>query len=148
MDTTVSKTFEYRLLIETQLTKTTWANYLYHFTNEANAAYSITVRPGETDPARSKTQAPEWLFPADAPGSMSKTFLLDDGEDGWADYWFYPYLTGLDTGVYCELLGAAKTHGEAEAYAVGKGGRLPTKSELREHIRVTYDSKAIYPGED
>ena len=148
MDTTVAKAYEYRLLIETQLTKTTWANYLYHFTNEKSAAYKITVRPGETDAAKSKTQAPEWLFPADASGSMSKTFLLDDGEKGWVDYWFYPYLTGLDTGVYCVDVGAAKTYGEALSYAVAKGGRLPTKAELREHIRVQYDGKAIFPGRD
>ena len=140
--------YEYRLLIETQLTKTTWANYLYHFSNEQNAAYRITVRSGETDAARSKTQAPDTLFPADAPGSMSKTFLLDDGENGWADYWFYPYLTGLDTGVYCEDVGTPKTHAGAEAYAVAKGGRLPTKWELRQHIRVSMDGYAIFPGKD
>ena len=96
VDTTVETEYRYRLLIETQLTKTTWANYLYHFSNEIKNPYRISVRYGEWEEGVSKTSAPEELFPADEPETMIKTFLLDDGENGEVNYWFYPFYTGYN----------------------------------------------------
>ena len=85
VDTSGKRTYEYYVIVETKLTKTSWADYLYSFHPEK---FSINVKYGTINPA--KVDAPASGFPGELNSNieMYKTYNLDTGTDGFDYYEF------------------------------------------------------------
>jgi len=97
VDTSCERTYKYYIIIETQLTTTTWADYIYTLSTRdcttlgacgypADDRYTIRVRLGASNSAL--VSAPASGFPSDSPGTMHKTYTLDEGNGGFATYVF------------------------------------------------------------
>ena len=85
VETSGVRTYEYYIIVETKLTKTTWADYLYSFHPEK---FSINVNYGTINPA--KVNAPASIFPSETNFEMYKVYELDTGTDGF-DYFEFEH---------------------------------------------------------
>ena len=97
VDTSCERTYKYYIIIETKLTTTTWADYIYTLSTRdctslgacgypTDDRYTIRVHLGASNP--SYVSAPASGFPSDSTGTMHKTLTLDAGSGGFATYLF------------------------------------------------------------